>query len=208
MARDFLAIQGSATPSERALSSGSITDQSRHNRLTPDIFEALQLLKSAYHNRHIQAAAEAAARIEPLAHSQPHDDRNDSINLGYGGQEVELVWRQRWSLVTVLYLIARYVTIGFIVYVSAFWAIGVALITHPSQSELTSWDIYSLPVDTQIYIGLAQIFEIAQLSVLGPRLILIVREYNAKLVADSDTTSVMTSIVFQEHVHVETSNSV
>ncbi|KAG2151254.1 uncharacterized protein EDB93DRAFT_1276353 [Suillus bovinus] len=68
MARDFLVIQGSATPSEQAFSSSSITDQSRRNWLTPDIFEALQLLKSAYHNRHIQAAAEAAARIEPLAH--------------------------------------------------------------------------------------------------------------------------------------------
>ncbi|KAG1824775.1 uncharacterized protein BJ212DRAFT_1234139, partial [Suillus subaureus] len=47
---DYLAIQGSATPSEWAFSSGSITDQSQHNQLTPDIFEALQLLKSAYHN--------------------------------------------------------------------------------------------------------------------------------------------------------------
>jgi hypothetical protein len=38
MARDYLAIQGSATPSEQAFSSGSITDQSQHNQLTPDIF--------------------------------------------------------------------------------------------------------------------------------------------------------------------------
>jgi hypothetical protein len=73
MARDYLAIQGSATPSERAFSSGSITDQSRHNRLTPDVFEALQLLKSAYHDRHIQAAAEAATRVEPLAHVTEND---------------------------------------------------------------------------------------------------------------------------------------
>ncbi|KAG2035040.1 hypothetical protein BDR03DRAFT_548211 [Suillus americanus] len=65
MVRDYLAIQGSATPSERAFSSGSITDQSRCNRLTPDIFEVLQLLKSAYHNRHIQAAAEAATVLSP-----------------------------------------------------------------------------------------------------------------------------------------------
>jgi len=67
MARDYLAIQGSATPSERAFSSGGITDQSRRNRLTPEIFEALQLLKSAYRNGHIQAGAEAAACVEPLA---------------------------------------------------------------------------------------------------------------------------------------------
>ncbi|KAG1885307.1 uncharacterized protein F5891DRAFT_428754 [Suillus fuscotomentosus] len=29
------------------------------------------------------------------------------------GQEVELIWRQRWSLMTVVYLVARYVAIGF-----------------------------------------------------------------------------------------------
>jgi len=34
--------------------------------------------------------------------------------------------------------------------------------------------------------------------VLGPRLILSVRECNAKLVANSDETITMTSIVFQE----------
>ena len=41
-------IQGSATPSERAFSSGGITGCARRNRLQPAVFEALQLLKSAY----------------------------------------------------------------------------------------------------------------------------------------------------------------
>ncbi|KAG1844814.1 hypothetical protein DFJ58DRAFT_515308 [Suillus subalutaceus] len=31
------------------------------------------------------------------------------------GQEVELIWRQRWSLMTFLYLIVRYVGIGWVV---------------------------------------------------------------------------------------------
>jgi hypothetical protein len=44
--------------------------------------------------------------------------------------------------------------------------------------------------------------------VLGPRLILGVREYHAKLVANSDTATDMTSIYFQERVHVSTSTSV
>jgi hypothetical protein len=44
--------------------------------------------------------------------------------------------------------------------------------------------------------------------VLGPRLILGIREYYAQLVASPDPASVMTSIAFQERVHVETSNSV
>ncbi|KAG2051451.1 hypothetical protein BDR06DRAFT_998143 [Suillus hirtellus] len=53
----------------------------------------------------------------------------------------------------------------------------------------------------QIYLVFAQIAYMVQLSVLGPRLILSVREYHAKLVADSDTATAMTSIAFQEHIY-------
>jgi hypothetical protein len=73
-------------------------------------------------------------------------------------------------------------------------------------SPTFSTDMHSL--DTQIYIGLIQILQMVQLFVLGPRLILGVREYHAKLVANSDTASAMTSIVFEERVHVSTSSSV
>ena len=59
IARDYLAIKGSATPSERAFSSGGTTGTAKHNCLTPKAFEALQLLKSAYCNRHIAADKEA-----------------------------------------------------------------------------------------------------------------------------------------------------
>jgi hypothetical protein len=38
--------------------------------------------------------------------------------------------------------------------------------------------------------------------VLGPRLILSVRQYQAKVVADPDAGTDVTSIVFQERVHV------
>jgi hypothetical protein len=44
--------------------------------------------------------------------------------------------------------------------------------------------------------------------VLGPRLILSIREYHAKLVVDSDAATGMTSIAFQERVYVSTSSSV
>jgi hypothetical protein len=44
--------------------------------------------------------------------------------------------------------------------------------------------------------------------VLGPRLILSVREYHAKFVADSDAEASMNSIVFQERLHVLTSSTV
>ncbi|KAG1798100.1 uncharacterized protein HD556DRAFT_218201 [Suillus plorans] len=65
-----------------------------------------------------------------------------------------------------------------------------------------------LSLGIEIYYGFVSIFEIAQMSVLGPRLILGVREYYAKLVADYDTASAMTSVAFEERVHVETSSSV
>ncbi|KAG1851834.1 hypothetical protein DFJ58DRAFT_746187 [Suillus subalutaceus] len=73
-------------------------------------------------------------------------------------------------------------------------------------SPTLSADLFSL--DTQIYLGLSQIFQFVQLFVLGPRLILGVREYYAELVADSDAATAMTSIAFQECVHVSTDSSV
>jgi hypothetical protein len=48
-------------PSERAFSSGGLTGSLLRNRLKTDVFEALQILKSAYKNRVISAAEEAAA---------------------------------------------------------------------------------------------------------------------------------------------------
>ncbi|KAG1789241.1 uncharacterized protein HD556DRAFT_813997 [Suillus plorans] len=60
----------------------------------------------------------------------------------------------------------------------------------------------------QILFGTLQILYDVQMFVLGPRLILSVREYYAKLVADSDAETSMTSIVFQERVHVLTNSTV
>lgn len=56
--------------------------------------------------------------------------------------------------------------------------------------------------------GVLEIFLAVHTFVLGPRLLLSVREYHAKIVADSDTATSMTSIAFQEHVHVSTSSIV
>ncbi|KDQ54243.1 hypothetical protein JAAARDRAFT_135765, partial [Jaapia argillacea MUCL 33604] len=50
MAQDYLAIPGSSVAAEQAFSSGGITGAARHNHLLPDVFEALQLLKSTYCN--------------------------------------------------------------------------------------------------------------------------------------------------------------
>ncbi|KAG2046304.1 hypothetical protein BDR06DRAFT_965233 [Suillus hirtellus] len=60
----------------------------------------------------------------------------------------------------------------------------------------------------QILQGFLQIFEVMQMFVLGPRLILGVREYYAKLVADCDAATGMTSIAFQERVEISTGSGV
>jgi len=70
MAQDYLPIQGLATPSERAFSNASLTDSKQRNRLTTEVFEALQNLKSVYCNGHMSATAEA------LRHYQYQGDRS------------------------------------------------------------------------------------------------------------------------------------
>jgi hypothetical protein len=66
MAQDYLAIQGSATPSKCTFSSGEITGCSCQNKLKPNVFEGLQLLKSAYQNGHISATTQAGCHTEDL----------------------------------------------------------------------------------------------------------------------------------------------
>jgi hypothetical protein len=56
--------------------------------------------------------------------------------------------------------------------------------------------------------GILNVLSVVQMFVLGPRLILSVREYHAKLVAGSDADIELNSIVFQEHVHISTSGTV
>ncbi|KAG2101554.1 uncharacterized protein F5147DRAFT_776556 [Suillus discolor] len=60
----------------------------------------------------------------------------------------------------------------------------------------------------QILSGALPILLVVQMFVLGPRLILSVREYHAKLTVDSDAETSMNSIVFQERVHISTSSIV
>ena len=76
MARDYLSIQGSGTPSERAFSSGGLTGTKRWNRLKTDVFESLQLLKSAYRNGHISAASDAEQHLDALI-AALHDDADE-----------------------------------------------------------------------------------------------------------------------------------
>jgi hypothetical protein len=78
MARDYLAIQGSATPSEQAFSGGGLTGAKRRNRLNANAFESLQLLKSAYRNGHISAADDATQHLDALI-AALEDDIDDDL---------------------------------------------------------------------------------------------------------------------------------
>jgi hypothetical protein len=65
-------------PSKCAFSSGGLTATVCRNRLSGDIFKALQILKSGYHNGHISASEQAkahfAAYIEELAYLEVDDN--------------------------------------------------------------------------------------------------------------------------------------
>ncbi|KAG0692414.1 hypothetical protein DFH29DRAFT_506669 [Suillus ampliporus] len=67
---------------------------------------------------------------------------------------------------------------------------------------------YSSSVGAAVYFGILDVVTVLQMFVLGPRLILSVRQYHAKLVTDSDEGTGMTTIAFQEGGHVSTGGDV
>ncbi|KAG2356181.1 hypothetical protein BDR07DRAFT_1423985 [Suillus spraguei] len=91
-----------------------------------------------------------------------------------------------------------------VIYFASFVAVSCLFFVCMSPALSTVANALS----THIYIGIVQICLLVQYFVLGPRLILSVREYHAGLVIESDTASAMPSIAFQEHVYVATCSSV
>ncbi|KAG1738375.1 uncharacterized protein EDB91DRAFT_1347639 [Suillus paluster] len=90
-----------------------------------------------------------------------------------------------------------------LVYFASFAAVSCLQLGYLSPTILESSS-----VAVQLYGGALQIFKVVQMFLLGPRLILSVREYHAKLVADSDSGTAMTSIAFQSRVHMSTGSGV
>ena len=76
IARDYLAIQGSAVASEHAFSNGSLTATRCCNRIKAETFEALQILKSGYRNGHISTSQQAEAHMAAFL---------ESLNAEYDG---------------------------------------------------------------------------------------------------------------------------
>jgi len=63
-------------------------------------------------------------------------------------------------------------------------------------------------VGGEAYNGISQISLVMQMYVLGPRLILSIRQYNAKVVANSEEAITMASITFQVHSQMSTDHGV
>lgn len=70
MARDFLAIPGSSTASERQFSSARHIGTDFRNRLSPTMFEAVQLLKGGYKAGVISAHLESSGLAKELGCTQ------------------------------------------------------------------------------------------------------------------------------------------
>ncbi|KAG2103783.1 uncharacterized protein F5147DRAFT_276350 [Suillus discolor] len=87
-----------------------------------------------------------------------------------------------------------------VLYFASFVGVSCLQLAYLSPKILNSNSI-----GTQIFEGALQILSVVQMFVLGPRLILSVREYHAKLIAESDAETSMNSVVFQERVQVSTS---
>ncbi|KAG2041390.1 hypothetical protein BDR03DRAFT_946383 [Suillus americanus] len=60
----------------------------------------------------------------------------------------------------------------------------------------------SISVGAETYLGILRVFSLVQTFLLGPRLIIGVREYHAMLMADSDEGTGITTIAFQEGTHI------
>lgn len=73
--------------------------------------------------------------------------------------------------------------------------VAIAAVSFFNIGSLAPQNVYS--TGTQMYFGVLQIIQPIQMFVLGPRLIMSVRDYHAKLVARSDEGLSMTSIAFE-----------
>ncbi|OAX32076.1 hypothetical protein K503DRAFT_21203 [Rhizopogon vinicolor AM-OR11-026] len=86
--------------------------------------------------------------------------------------------------------------------------IAFAVVSCFNIGQLSPKITISDSVGVQIYDGVLQIVSVVQMFMLGPRLILSIRQYHAELVADSQAGTGITTIAFQERTHVTTSSGV
>lgn len=90
----------------------------------------------------------------------------------------------------------------------ALYFLAFAAVACFNLGDLSPNLLYSTAVGADIYGGALRVARVLQMFVLGPRLILSVREYHTKLVAKSDGGTGMTSIAFQARGRVSTGGDV
>ncbi|KAG1735631.1 uncharacterized protein EDB91DRAFT_1348292 [Suillus paluster] len=86
--------------------------------------------------------------------------------------------------------------------------VAVVTVSCLNLSLLSPYILYSASVGSDIDTFILHIAKVVQMFVLGPRLILSVREYYAKLVTRSDEGTGVTTIAFQERGQVSTGGDV
>jgi hypothetical protein len=82
MAMDYLPIQASAVPCERVFSSSSETDTKKRNRIKPELFEALQILKFGIKRDRLSFTEDIITSEESMIAAHP-TFRNRDLLAGY-----------------------------------------------------------------------------------------------------------------------------
>ena len=121
---------------------------------------------------------------------------------------VSLWFERQYCVFPLKFACTRFVTVSCIHLLTQLPAINVRQTETSTSFRFSSFTQDLNSTGSVIYSFIFQICQVVQMFVLGPRLILGVREYHAKLVASSDAACGTTSIAFQERIHISTSNGV
>ncbi|KAG2040420.1 hypothetical protein BDR03DRAFT_122509 [Suillus americanus] len=132
------------------------------------------------------------------------------MNLGYESLISTAIWEVLASVLAVWIVIKHFhelrqsptgTTIGDCIMAltksHAFYFVAFAVVTCLTLGSLSPNIMFSPSVGAALYSDVLQVAQVLQMFVLGPRLILSVREYHAELVARSDEGIGMTTIYFQ-----------
>ena len=76
---DYLPIQASAVPCERAFSSGAETVTARRNRIKPPLMEALQMLKFALKKRRLNFTDDWLTSEQLMDENEEENDALESL---------------------------------------------------------------------------------------------------------------------------------
>lgn len=86
MARDYLAVQGSSVPCERAFSSSKLTDSDHRCNLTSENFGAIQMVKGALKKVRQRERAEAEKeKMHQLGAWREHEAQAKAVRLSKAG---------------------------------------------------------------------------------------------------------------------------